>query len=147
MENKTVVKKSTPETKPEKEVSINTQIIYFLAAFNVIGLAVGSVMGITAVSLGKSFTNEIIMPILSPLLGTDNWKNTRLKMWKFDLGIGLFISELIYFIIITLIMFFVVKFLFKKTIDKVIERKHRWNKGLQKSQGDILNVLQEIRRS
>ena len=94
MENKTVVKKSTPETKPEKEVSINTQIIYFLAAFNVIGLAVGSVMGITAVSLGKSFTNEIIMPILSPLLGTDNWKNTRLKIWKFDLGIGLFISEL-----------------------------------------------------
>ena len=101
-------------------------------------------MGITAVSLGKSFTNEIIMPILSPLLGTDNWKNTRLKIWKFDLGIGLFISELIYFVIITLIMFFVVKILFKKTIDKVIERKHRWNKGLRKSQGDILNVLNSI---
>ena len=88
----------------DKEVSLNTKIIYFLAAFNVIGLA-GSVMGITAVSL-KSFTNEIIMPILSPLLGSDNWKNTRFKIWKFDLGIGIFISELMYFIIITLIMFF-----------------------------------------
>ena len=43
-------------------------------------------------------------------------------------------------------MFFI-KILFKKTIDKVIERKHRWNRGLKKSQGDILNVLQEIRRS
>ena len=84
-------------------------------------------MGITAVSLGKSFTNEIIMPILSPILGADNWKNTRLKIWKFDLGIGLFISELIYFII-TLIMFFVVKYYLKKTIDKVIKRKQRWDR-------------------
>jgi large conductance mechanosensitive channel len=146
MENKHIVKK-TPEKHENKELSINTKIIYFLAAFNVIGLAVGSVMGITAVSLGKSFTNEIIMPILSPILGADNWKNTRLKIWKFDLGIGVFISELIYFVIITLIMFFVVKVLFKKTIDKVIKRKQRWDRGLEKSQEGILNVLEEIRRA
>ena len=138
------VGKDIPE---KKELSINTRIIYFLAAFNVIGLAVGSVMGITAVSLGKSFTNEIIMPILSPILGADNWKNIRLKIWKFDLGIGLFISELTYFIIITLIMFFVVKILFKKTIDKVIKRKQRWDRSLEKSQEDILNVLEEIRNA
>ena len=144
MENKTVVGKTKSK---DKEVSLNTKIIYFLAAFNVIGLAVGSVMGITAVSLGKSFTNEIIMPILSPLLGSDNWKNTRFKIWKFDLGIGIFISELMYFIIITLIMFFIVKILFKNIIDKVVKRKQRWDRSLKKSQDDILNVLEEIRRA
>ncbi len=122
-----------------------TQIIYFLAAFNVIGLAIGSVFGMTAVSLSKSLTNDILMPIIEPIMGTSNWKNYRLKIWAFDLGIGPFISELIYFSLITMLMFFMLRVIFKKYINKIIERKHRWNRGLKESQEEIIDILKEIR--
>ena len=127
--------------------SFNTKLIYFLAAFNVIGLAIGSVFGISAVSLSKSLTNDILMPIIEPLMGTTNWKNYRLKLWVFDLGIGPFISELMYFILISLLMYFIIKVIFKSYIDKIIERKHRWNKGLKNSQSKIIDILSEIKRS
>jgi large conductance mechanosensitive channel len=89
-------------------------------------LAVGTIIGAAFSTITKSLTDDIIMPIVSIFLGGVDFSELKLvlpRLWgepKFDadgveilntLNWGNFLSAVINFFILALVVFFIVKFL------------------------------------
>ena len=113
----------------------------FLANFSIIGLAIGSVIGLSASSLSKAFVQDIIMPLFGPILGFDRWQNYRLKIGIFNFGIGNFLAELIYFFIIAGIIYVVFAYILRDLLVKVINNKKSSDIELGKTQKQIIKRL------
>lgn len=113
----------------------------FLANFSIIGLAIGSVIGLSASSLSKAFVQDIIMPFFGPILGFDRWQNYRLKIGIFNFGVGNFLAELIYFFIIAGIIYIVFAYVLKDLLVRVINNKKSTDIELGNTQKKIIQKL------
>lgn len=123
--------------------------IEFLSNFEIIGLTIASIIGLSITSLSKTFTNEIIMRLLEPLLSVSNWKNYRFKIGNIDLGIGLFTSDIINLLIVAFVMFIVYSF-FKIYVSRIIDNKSSWRNKLvhlEKINNNQLNTINDELRS
>jgi large conductance mechanosensitive channel len=88
----------------------------FVREQNVVGLAVGLVLGTAAGALVNSLINNVIMPPLGFLLGSaDGLKGLTINMGKTPAGeeailrYGVFINDLINFIVLALVVYIVIK--------------------------------------
>ena len=79
---------------------------------NMVGLAVGMVLGLHAGTLINSLVNNVFMPPIGLLLGSTE----GLKGWEIPLGdtgakiaLGLFLNDLINFLILALVIYIVIK--------------------------------------
>jgi len=86
----------------------------FLKEYKVVGLAIGFVMGIASTALVKSLVDNVIMPLISPLVPAGKWEEAVLTIWKFNMKWGAFVSELINFLIIAFVVFLIAKFIMKE---------------------------------
>jgi len=86
----------------------------FLREYKVTGLAVAIVIGMAAVALVKSLVDNIIMPLVSPLIPGGEWQSAIWNIGPFAFGWGPFLSALINFFIIALVVFLISKFLLKE---------------------------------
>ena len=86
----------------------------FLYEYKVLGLAVAFIMGAAVTALVKSLVDNIIMPLISPVLADGSWQTAMLDIGPFSFGIGAFLAELINFIIIALVVFFIAKKVLKE---------------------------------
>lgn len=118
------------------------QIIHFLSNFEIIGLTIASIIALSVTSVSKSFSSEIIMPIIEPFF-SENWKTYIINIGNIKLGIGLFLSEIIHLCIVVIIMFIVYSF-FKTYLGNILDKKVKWHKTLASSQNNILNELKNI---
>lgn len=89
------------------------EFVKFLKEFNVASLAVGFVMGTASSALVKSLVADIIMPIIAPLMSPGGWRESTFSMGPIVIAYGSFLAELINFIILALIIFFVAKKILK----------------------------------
>ena len=80
----------------------------FLEEYKVTTLAIAFVIGVTSTSLIKSLVENIIMPVISPLTST-GWENTTFNLGPIAIKWGAFLSEIINFTLIVLIIFIIVK--------------------------------------
>ena len=92
--------------------------IAFIKEQNVVSLAIGLVLGTAASGLVNSLINNIIMPPLGFLLGSaDGIRGLELVMGKTPAGevailhYGQFIDDLINFLVLAFVVYFVVKLL------------------------------------
>jgi large conductance mechanosensitive channel len=86
--------------------------IEFIKSQGVIGLAVGFIMGTSITKLITSFVTDLINPLVGLLLGSiGDLKNVYFEIGSTKILFGNFISSLIDFIIIALIVYFGVKIL------------------------------------
>lgn len=108
------LKEKAPKPKMMKE------FLDFLKEYKVVALAIGFVMGLASTTLVKSLVNNIIMPLISPLIPGGTWQTAILTIWKFEIGWGAFIGEVINFITLALVIFLIVKFFIKEA--KVAEK-------------------------
>lgn len=83
------------------------EFILFIKNFGVISLAIGVIIGQTTNSLVTSIVNNLINPILGKFAGVKDL-NTLVF---FDIKIGAFLSDLINFLIILLILYVLIRFL------------------------------------
>ncbi len=98
--------------------------VQFLKERGVIGLAIGLVLGTAAAALVTSLINNVVMPPIGLLLGSaDGLRGLTLTLGKTVDGTpavmyyGQFISDLINFVIIALVVYLVVKaFKFDKDV-------------------------------
>ena len=120
------------------------RLVAFMGEFGVIGLAIGTVIGLSAVSLSKSLSRNIIMPLFGPIFGFKYWKKFHLKIWKFDFGLGHFLSELIYFCIIIFILFITFTVVLKRFSNQIIQYKKEYQTSMVNSQQDIIKNLENI---
>jgi len=77
---------------------------------NVIDLAVGVVIGTAFSAIVKSLVEDIITPlVLTPLLDAANIKNIQELTWGAGVKYGMFLSNVITFIIVAFALFLMVK--------------------------------------
>jgi large conductance mechanosensitive channel len=89
----------------------------FISEQGVIGLAIGLVLGTATATLANSFINNIIMPPIGLLLGSND--GLRGVVWQIAtdngevvlLRYGAFLNDAINFLVILFVIYFVVKWL------------------------------------
>lgn len=86
----------------------------FLKEYKIVGLAIAFVMGAAATDLVKSLVNNIIMPIITPLIPNGGWQTAVLKIGPISLAWGPFLSSAINFLILAWVVFMVAKFVLKE---------------------------------
>jgi len=90
-----------------------SEFMEFLREYKVIGLAIAFIIGAAATTLVKSLVGNIVMPVITPFIPGGEWKTAKLIIGSIEISWGAFLSDLIYFIIIALIVFIAAKKLFK----------------------------------
>lgn len=104
----------------------------FISKGNVIDLAVAVVIGGSFNKIVTSLVNDLLMPLLSVLLGGNDFSNLSLTLREASstsdellLNYGLFLQNIVNFLIIALSIFVVIKAFskFKRKEEVVIEEK------------------------
>ena len=85
----------------------------FLKEFNVVSLAVGFVMGTASTALVGSMVKDVLMPIATPFMGAESWREAEWNIGPVHIAIGSFTAELFNFLILALIIFIIAKKLLK----------------------------------
>jgi large conductance mechanosensitive channel len=91
-----------------------SEFMDFLKEYKVIGLAVAFIIGVAATTLVQSLVNNVIMPLITPFIPGGAWQSATFSIGPVVIGWGAFLSALINFIIIALVVFIIAKKLFKE---------------------------------
>lgn len=110
----------------------------FIARGNVIDLAVGVVIGSAFGKIVTSIVNDILMPIIGIIIGGIDFSGLGLKIGSATVNYGMFIQNVIDFLIVAICIFF-----FIKVIEKVTKKKEEKVEEAKKDEQIIL--LEEIR--
>jgi len=86
----------------------------FLKEYKVVALAIAFIIAAAATTLVQSFANNIIMPLIAPLMGQVNWKTATLTLGPFTFTYGQFLADAINFIIIAFVVFLLAKWVLKE---------------------------------
>jgi large conductance mechanosensitive channel len=97
----------------KKAFSLAEEFKNFAFKGNVIDLAVGVIIGAAFSTIIKSLVDNIIMPLVSLVLPAgESYKNWKFAVEGKDVPYGLFIADVVNFLIVALVLFlFIVKFL------------------------------------
>jgi len=86
----------------------------FLTEYKVIGLAIAFIMGAAITDLVKSLVNNVIMPVLTFFIPGGGWQTATFSLGPIVVGWGPFLSALINFLIIALVVFMIAKMVLKE---------------------------------
>ena len=81
----------------------------FLNEYKVLGIAVAFIIGVALTNLVQSLVNNIIMPVITVFIPGGAWEEATLTIGPIVLRWGQFLSALLNFIIIALVVFIVAK--------------------------------------
>lgn len=98
----------------------NDEFMEFLKKYQVIGLAVAVVIGTAATKLVNSTVTDLIMPLVAVVTPSGNWKTAVLEIGPLKFLLGDYLSAIIDFMIIALVIFLAVKYLMKGEMGKKI---------------------------
>lgn len=110
----------------------------FISKANVIDLAVGVIIGGAFSKIVSSLVNDIIMPLIGIVIGGINLTNLTLKLGDATVNYGVFLQNILDFLIVALCVF-----IFVKIINKFNRKKETPPAPPKKDDKTIL--LEEIR--
>lgn len=116
----------------------------FISKGNVVDLAVGVIIGSAFGKIVTSLVNDIIMPLIGVIIGGINFTNLSIKIGESVIAYGVFIQNVIDFLIIAACIFIFVKFINKLTSLNKVEVKKEEKKEEPKIADDV-KLLTEIR--
>ena len=122
----------------EKSKGLVDEFKTFIKRGNVIDLAVGVIIGSAFSSIVSSLVDDILMPLLGIVLGGYDFSELSIKIGQSTIKYGMFIQNIINFLIIAFCVF-----IFVKTLNKLEHNKEEINKEKVKSEEVVL--LTEIR--
>ena len=116
----------------------------FISRGNVIDLAVGVIIGGAFGKIVSSLVDNILMPLIGIILGGVDFTNLSIKIKDATINYGLFIQNVIDFIIVAFCVFLLVKFVNK--LSSISDRKKKKEEKKEESvkPADIV-LLEEIR--
>ena len=121
-------------SKPKKPAWID-EFVAFAVKGNAMALAVGTIIGAAFSTITKSLTEDIIMPIVAIFLGGIDFSEIKITLPRLfgeapldeagniiphTLNVGNFLSAVINFLILALVVFFLVK-----GINKLVDRNKK----------------------
>lgn len=86
----------------------------FLREYKVMPLAIAIIMGLAITAMVQSLVNDMIMPVITPFIPGGQWKDATLVLGPIVIRWGSFVSALINFIIIALVVFALAKIVLKE---------------------------------
>ncbi len=108
----------------------------FISKGNVIDMAVGVIIGGAFGSIVSSLVDDILMPLIGVIIGGIDFSGLSIKVGGAAIKYGMFIQNVIDFLIVAFCVFMIVKFLEKF-------KKKEEEKPVAKS--DEVKLLEEIR--
>lgn len=114
----------------------------FIMRGNVLELAVGVVMGGAFSKIVSSLVNDIMMPIIGVIIGGIDFSDLSITFKNAKIMYGLFIQNIIDFLIISLCVF-----MFVKLVNKLIHIKEKQKEEKQQLPSEEILLLREIRDS
>ena len=116
----------------------------FISKGNVVDLAVGVIIGGAFGKIVTSLVNDILMPVIGVILGGIDFTNLVLKVGKAKIAYGMFIQNIIDFLIIAICVFVFVKIINKLSnlAKKEEEKKEEVKQEITETE---LSVLKEIK--
>ena len=112
----------------------------FVMRGNVMDLAVGVIIGAAFGKIVTSLVNDVLMPLLGILLGKVNFTDLTIKIGSATVKYGMFIQNIVDFLIVAFCIFLMVK-----VINKIMKKKDDDNKEEKIVKSDELKTLEEIR--
>ena len=110
----------------------------FIAKGNVVDLAVAVIIGGAFGKIVTSLVNDVLMPIIGVILGGLDFTSLTLKFHDATINYGMFIQNIVDFLIIAICIFIFVKF-----IERIIPKKEEIKEAPKKT--DDIILLEEIR--
>lgn len=122
----------------------------FISKGNVVDLAVGVIIGGAFGKIVSSLVNDILMPIIGAIIGGIDFSDLSIKIGNAKIMYGMFIQNVIDFIIIAFCVFLFVKAINKLT-DVTSKLENKRKKKDAKEEKEVveteLSILKEIRDS
>lgn len=83
----------------------------FIAQGNVMDMAVGIIIGGAFTTIVTSLVDDIIMPILTPIIGGINFSNLKITIGAggSTINIGTFLNNVVTFLIVAFVVFLMIK--------------------------------------
>ena len=81
----------------------------FIAKGTVVDLAVGVIIGGAFQAIVNSLVNDILMPIIGVITGGIDFSSLSIKVGEASINYGMFIQNIIYFLIVAWVIFLMVK--------------------------------------
>ena len=96
----------------------------FISKGNVTDLAIAVVLGAAFTAIVNSLVNDIIMPIIGLIIGGKSFENLSITVGDAVIKYGMFIQSIINYILISLVVFMIIKSLnkFKKKKEEEPEK-------------------------
>jgi len=115
----------------------------FLLRGNIVDLAVAVVVGTAFTALVKSLVDNIFTPLIAAIGGQPSFQNLTFRIHHSEFTYGKFINDLITFVIVAAVIYFVVVL----PLSKLNERRHRGEVPEQEDPvlSDEARLLIEIR--
>ena len=111
----------------------------FIQRGNVMDLAVGVIIGSAFGKIVTSLVDDILMPIIGAIIGGIDFSNLSLKIGNANIKYGMFLNNIINFLIIAFCIFILVKF-----INKILPKKPEEPKKEPKKSDEVI-LLEQIR--
>jgi len=86
------------------------EFMVFLNKHKVVGLAVAFILGASATKLVTAIVQDLVMPVIAVLTPGGDWRASTLQLGPIKFLIGDFAGALIDFIIVSLVIFLLVKY-------------------------------------
>ncbi len=143
-------KKIDLETIKQKEPKVLKEFKEFINRGSVVDLAVGMIVGAAFTAIVTSLVNDVIMPVISMIIGGFDFTSLKLVIPAYIQGIdpatinyGNFLQALVNFLVIAFVIFLMVRALNnmkKKSAPAQVE-----DKAAAKAEDDQTEILKEIR--
>ena len=85
------------------------EFLQFLKEYKVVSLAIAFIMGEASTSLVSSLVRDVLLPIATPLMSVETWKEAVFHVGPVTISYGSFLADVINFIILAAIVFVVAK--------------------------------------
>lgn len=120
----------------------------FIERGNVVDLAVGVVIGTAFSNIVNSLVNDMIMPVIGVILGKVNFSAFSIPIEGAEIKYGLFITNIINFLIIAICVFIMVQVVNKLTKKKEVKEEVKPVEP-KKSNEELLleEILDELKKS
>jgi large conductance mechanosensitive channel len=92
---------------------IREEFLKFIKSYGVIGIAIGIVMGQAVAKVITVIVEGLVMPWFEVMFPGDKWQEAILHIGRVNIKAGLIIAALIDFFAVSLVVFFVVKYILK----------------------------------
>ena len=119
----------------------------FIMRGNVIDLAVGVIVGAAFQKIVSSLVDNILMPVVGMIIGGIDFTSLSVMVGTAEIKYGLFIQNIIDFLIVAFVLFLVVKAMntAKKTAEKKLKKEEKKAEEEVPAKAEDIVLLEEIR--